>query len=908
MSNAVIIEFTIVQLLTSVFFICKTNVKRIAHCFFIDVCNHIITNNGSVITSPNHPEKYGNFEKCEYHVHCDEGQVIEVTFLTLDLEEDDNCLKDSLTVNIHISFQFYDGDSYSSMVLARLCGFNFPTHVIKTSGEDLYIVFTTNNVITRTGFSVQVNFVTGWYDLIFGYLCLFPRCNRVMICFYFFTAPCNFCSVTHRYYGNCPSNAPPIPFVQQLQLKSLPPQEFLRCRLLTGQYATPENSGGYYWMIGDCPKGTNAILKGQCIGEDQDIYNAPLYHPLLKVLFKNKYCALCNGHSLDDLNKQIVYSTCDTCKYTYEFKDRDILETPSSDCKVHPKFLLLEKCDPFRKNEDIKCPTLRLRREVAKIFSPVAAIIPSSLTCPDGQIVFGGKCVKISPFCSSTFQENLLVLDIDITEYSKCNYLAQRSTLCFFHQLENFERVILQNKTYKDMQSTMSSHSLSSFFLPWKNVHQLEWLENSRGSKVLFEIPVNVTLNLKWKDSILAALQSILIGNGSQRNVTRSCFLKSVRLIDICKLNLEQDMTKCKGVIEEAGYYGNDDNVTYSSFKKMSGKTLWHGVLTTLQVSEESVIRRKLVFCNKDGNLNESKPKTNLFNDFSCGIAVICLLVTFFIYAKFSSLRNTFGIVVMVFVKSLALGIIILQFVNPYITNIPWFCSLMGIVAHWLWISIFCWMTVLAYDLHHTFSASNMRIVKRIHRNALIIYFGVGWGLPFIVVAVCIILWIFTDVPIRYGSHSGEDCWIYDSPVTLVAVCGPLLLCIFTNLILYILIIKGILEHRSTTREARRSVRATRNSSQAGSLFPELIVCIKISLLMGFTWLSGFIAPLTNIDAFKYLFYFLMLLQAILIFIFFGANTRARKLWMKKLGIFRVQSFVGTFRTSLGLHSTNVST
>lgn len=52
---------------------------------------------------------------------------------------------------------------------------------------------------------------------------------------------------------------------------------------------------------------------------------------------------------------------------------------------------------------------------------------------------------------------------------------------------------------------------------------------------------------------------------------------------------------------------------------------------------------------------------------------------------------------------------------------------------------------------------------------------------------------------------------------------------------------------------------------------------------MGFAWLSGYIAPLTGIHAFNYLFALFVSLQGLLILVFFGTNERIRKLWRQKL-------------------------
>ena len=58
----------------------------------------------------------------------------------------------------------------------------------------------------------------------------------------------------------------------------------------------------------------------------------------------------------------------------------------------------------------------------------------------------------------------------------------------------------------------------------------------------------------------------------------------------------------------------------------------------------------------------------------------------------------------------------------------------------------------------------------------------------------------------------------------------------------------------------------------------------QISALLGFAWMSGFLAMVVNIPAMWYVFVIVSGLQGVFVFLSFGLNKRARKLWHTSTG------------------------
>ena len=87
---------------------------------------------------------------CEWILNFPEGATIQLTFVEFDLEYAHNCVYDRLEVR--------DGRTSSSPLIGSyFCGIVAPRTTITSNGNHLYVKFSSDGSVTRTGFSIEVD-------------------------------------------------------------------------------------------------------------------------------------------------------------------------------------------------------------------------------------------------------------------------------------------------------------------------------------------------------------------------------------------------------------------------------------------------------------------------------------------------------------------------------------------------------------------------------------------------------------------------------------------------------------------------------------------------------------------------------------------------------------------------------
>jgi len=108
-------------------------------------CGHTFTSKYGLLTSPNHPSEYSNNVDCDFFIKGLVGETVTLSFSAFDIENHSSCAYDALEI--------YDGDNTGAL-LAKLCGSTIPSS-ITTSSNTMYVRFTTDGSVTRTGFSAS---------------------------------------------------------------------------------------------------------------------------------------------------------------------------------------------------------------------------------------------------------------------------------------------------------------------------------------------------------------------------------------------------------------------------------------------------------------------------------------------------------------------------------------------------------------------------------------------------------------------------------------------------------------------------------------------------------------------------------------------------------------------------------
>ncbi|XP_011669386.1 adhesion G protein-coupled receptor E2-like [Strongylocentrotus purpuratus] len=208
-------------------------------------------------------------------------------------------------------------------------------------------------------------------------------------------------------------------------------------------------------------------------------------------------------------------------------------------------------------------------------------------------------------------------------------------------------------------------------------------------------------------------------------------------------------------------------------------------------------------------------------------------------------------------------------------------CTVFAVVSHFSWLMVFTVSTMIALDLSRTFGSHGTIRISTANRKLLVSYLSFATGVPFLIVGITLTLssLLGEDIGLRYGDQS--SCWVGDGRANLFVFGIPVLVLLCLNLFLFAKTIRGIARSKKigmTLHEGKKV------SSYAQEL---LKIAIKVSSIMGFTWLFGFVAAFSKQEALWFIFIILNAFQGVYIFLAFTATRRVSHMWrdllLKKL-------------------------
>eukprot|EP00058_Branchiostoma_floridae_P026513 XP_002612004.1 hypothetical protein BRAFLDRAFT_86963 [Branchiostoma floridae] len=161
-------------------------------------------------------------------------------------------------------------------------------------------------------------------------------------------------------------------------------------------------------------------------------------------------------------------------------------------------------------------------------------------------------------------------------------------------------------------------------------------------------------------------------------------------------------------------------------------------------------------------------------------------------------------------------------------------CVVYGIILHYFLLTAFTSMNALSLDLFFTFRQASERAKLRT-------YMLYTWLTPLLVVAVTAFVEFCpcSSVRVAYGDH----CWIGNPTGRLVAFGVPVFCALLINAVL-------ITQTLLAIRKAFNIADAALSRSWSSKAW----VYVRISCLMGFTWILGFIVPYVDSRVLEYIF------------------------------------------------------
>ena len=235
----------------------------------------------------------------------------------------------------------------------------------------------------------------------------------------------------------------------------------------------------------------------------------------------------------------------------------------------------------------------------------------------------------------------------------------------------------------------------------------------------------------------------------------------------------------------------------------------------------------------------------------SCAcLSVISLIITLTVYSLFAELRTQPGL------NNMSLCISLLAaFTGLFIGGIRsidglW-CSLVGLLVHFLWLNSVFWLNICCFHMFRTFGTIRVPVDKKtswmyhvycLISSTVLININIIWSLS-----------VSNGTIIGYGKHSSV-CYIYYPQMIGYTMALPVGLLVVTNIIMYITVIYKI---KKDTFSA-----SCQRSHKHFSIY------VKLSTVTGVSWLSYIPAILSRSYVCDVIFSVLVACQGVYMFAF----------------------------------------
>ena len=224
---------------------------------------------------------------------------------------------------------------------------------------------------------------------------------------------------------------------------------------------------------------------------------------------------------------------------------------------------------------------------------------------------------------------------------------------------------------------------------------------------------------------------------------------------------------------------------------------------------------------------------------------------------------------------------------NPFFP-FPQFYSLCYIVAvfiHWSFLAAFCWMAMIGWDILYMFKiSSDLQRTGQGNRRFLF-YSLYGWGFPTLTVAASLISDKAAVGSPWTPAYAGSPCLISNKVGLIIFFVAPVALQIVINIIFFvgcvIYLYKNKLPGGNTIQERNR-----------------LWIHVRLFILMGITWVVGFVAIPLDHDALWYVFIILNASQGIFLLLVYLLTKRTQQSILEK---YRCNSRPAETSTSLDM-------
>ncbi|XP_046849389.1 uncharacterized protein LOC124442921 [Xenia sp. Carnegie-2017] len=328
--------------------------------------------------------------------------------------------------------------------------------------------------------------------------------------------------------------------------------------------------------------------------------------------------------------------------------------------------------------------------------------------------------------------------------------------------------------------------------------------------------------------------------------------------------------------------YGRRVNLSSEEYVKFKNLSIFYNRTQKIYDFGEYDIRNGEIFiCISDGLQNKTRTINwtadssttvgEYLTFFGLIISMVSLFLVIITHFLFPELRNLPGKNVMNL--SISLFLVQLFWLLPDMDNHDVLCHVMAALKHYLFLVSFVTMAMIAWDTLKTFASktvakkrSKSEENKKFFKCAVI-----TWTLPALFVIICVVL----DRTDSYAVYVNDlVCWFDNEHAQNYLFVLPVGILLLFNVVVFSLTVYYI---------QRSSSGASIIHHGEGHRRKMLWIYIKISSLMGFSWLFGFLYLAVGSLAFSYLFDIFASLQGVYIAVAF---VMKKTIWQKYKQLF----------------------
>lgn len=183
-------------------------------------------------------------------------------------------------------------------------------------------------------------------------------------------------------------------------------------------------------------------------------------------------------------------------------------------------------------------------------------------------------------------------------------------------------------------------------------------------------------------------------------------------------------------------------------------------------------------------------------------------------------------------------------------------CVAVGMLVHFLWLSVLFWMSLSTFQIFQTFTTLR---VARFGKNARVLFLLLpNTFLSILPVGLNVILSYSSSQGQSYG-YSLSTCYIAESSMVLYTFALPVGIAVCLNMFMFLVTVSRIQE--------KDEVRKSTDRKNIGAFF-------RLSTLTGVSWLFGFLALFTELHLFSVLHTLFTAGQGVFLYLAFGLTFR----------------------------------